>query len=215
MSDTATFSGDGKRARAKAANRQAILDAARYVFARIGYDATTVRDIIRETELAAGTFYNYFKSKEEVFEAISNDSVRRFRPLLVKVRDESQNFNDYIRGAYRAYFQFLRDENDEAIKQGAPHMALIGVRVDTPEMQTIFEEIRTDCEAALKSEGSQIFDSEYLTAAAIGIAREIGDHMLKRRPMDVDYATNFATDMLLSGFSVASKTPKNTETLSR
>ena len=81
----------GKRALAKEANRQAILDAARTVFARIGYDAANIRDIIRETDLASGTFYNYFKSKEEVFEAISNDSVRRFRPLLQKVREEAQD----------------------------------------------------------------------------------------------------------------------------
>ena len=64
----------GKRARAKEANRRAILDAARVVFARIGYEAANIRDIIRETNLASGTFYNYFKSKEEVFEAIANDS---------------------------------------------------------------------------------------------------------------------------------------------
>ena len=74
------------------------------------------RDIIRETELAAGTFYNYFKSKEEVFEAISTDSVRRFRPLLEEVRDNAQNFEEYIRGAYGAYFKFLKEENDEAIR---------------------------------------------------------------------------------------------------
>jgi len=199
MADTATLSSGGKRARSKAANRKAILDAARGVFARIGYDATTVRDIIRETELAAGTFYNYFKSKEEVFEAISDDSVRRFRPLLSRVREQSDTFHDYIRGAYQAYFQFLSDENDQAIQQGAPHIALIGVRVDTPEMQTIFEEIRADCESALESEYTLSFDSEYLAAAAIGIAREIGDHMLQRRPIDVEYATNFSTAMLLSG----------------
>ena len=37
----------GKRANTKAANRRAILTAARRVFALIGYEATTVRDIIR------------------------------------------------------------------------------------------------------------------------------------------------------------------------
>ena len=201
MATTITIKQEGKRARAKAANRKAILEAARGVFARIGYEATTVRDIIRETELAAGTFYNYFKSKEEVFEAISSDSVRRFRPLLEQVREETDTFEDYIRGAYRAYFQFLSEENDQAIDRGAPHMVLIGVRVDTPEMQTVFDEIRMDLErVALGGETNDV-DTEYLTAAAIGIARELGDHMLQRRPVNVDYATEFATSMLLSGIS--------------
>jgi len=201
MSNTIALKGEGKRARAKAANRKAILEAARGVFARIGYEATTVRDIIRETELAAGTFYNYFKSKEEVFEAISNDSVRRFRPLLEEVREHSTSFEDYIRGAYRAYFQFLKNENDEAINRGAPHLALIGVRVDTPEMQTVFEEIRTDLESVWSGGDTRNVDTEYLTAAAVGIARELGDRMLQRRPVDVDDATIFATSMLLAGIA--------------
>ena len=42
-------------------NRDAILRAAREVFTEIGLGATTVRDIIRRTDLASGTFYNYFE----------------------------------------------------------------------------------------------------------------------------------------------------------
>ncbi|MEL6246136.1 MAG: TetR/AcrR family transcriptional regulator [Pseudomonadota bacterium] len=198
MSDT-VLSATGKRARSKAANRSAILSAARAVFARIGYDATTVRDIIRETELAAGTFYNYFKSKEEVFEAIASDSTERFGEILARVREESTSFEDYIRAGYRAYFQFLHDENCDAIECNAPHIALIGVRVDTPEMQAVFNEIRSDLEVAILRGEARHVDIEYLTAATVGIAREVGDHMLQRRPVDVDGATEFATDMLLAG----------------
>src|SRR5262249_45547626 len=73
MSDAATIEPIGKRERTKAANRTAILAAARKVFAQLGYEAATVRDIIRGTDLASGTFYNYFRSKEEVFEALADD----------------------------------------------------------------------------------------------------------------------------------------------
>lgn len=191
----------GKRARLKAANRQAILEAARAVFARLGYEATNVRDIIRETELAAGTFYNYFKSKEEVFHALADSSAVRFRPHLKDVRETAAGFEDFIRGAFRAYFQFLSDENSDAISMGAPHLGLIGVRADTPEMEAVFEEIRADIEAMLAKGKVLDVDTEYLTAAAIGIARDLGDHMLKRRPVDVDKATAFATSLLLSGIT--------------
>ena len=112
MADTALYDRTGgKRARSKAANRRAILDAARGVFARIGYEATPVRDIIRETELAAGTFYNYFKSKEEVFEAIAADSTERFRERLGKVRSNATSFEAYVRVGYLAYFKFLYEAN--------------------------------------------------------------------------------------------------------
>jgi len=199
MTDKQSTVATGKRARSKAANRQAILEAARGVFALTGYEATTVRDIIRATDLGTGTFYNYFKSKEEVFQALSSDSVRRFRPILGQVRDESEGFEDFVRGAYRAFFQFLSDENSEAISGGAPHIALIGVRVDTPEMLAIFDEIRSMFEDMLGEGGAPRVDSAYLAAAAIGIARDLGDHMLLRRPVDVDAATGFAASLLLGG----------------
>jgi AcrR family transcriptional regulator len=191
--------GTGKRAKSKAANRRAILDAGRRVFARIGFDATTVRDIIRETDLAAGTFYNYFKSKEEVFEAIAEDSTHRFRTHLSDVRARATTFEDYIHQAYHAYFSFIAVENAEAIKGGAPHLALIGVRVDTPEMLAIADEIRSDLDHVLSAAGAPVIDIDYLTAAAIGIAREMGDHMLHRRPVDAGAATRFAAALLLAG----------------
>src|SRR5215813_6000485 len=89
---------EGKRERTKMANRQAILAAARRVFGEMGYDATTVRDIIRGTELASGTFYNYFKSKEEVFEALQDDSAHRFRPLLREQCERAETFETFVRG---------------------------------------------------------------------------------------------------------------------
>src|SRR5439155_26452791 len=61
MTDTTTASlSQGRREATKQANRPAILDAARDVFAQLGYGAATVRDIVRRTDLATGTFYNYF-----------------------------------------------------------------------------------------------------------------------------------------------------------
>ncbi len=190
---------DGKRASTKAANRRAILEAGRRVFARNGFEATTVRDIIRETELASGTFYNYFKSKEEVFHAIAEDSAQRFRVHLGAVRARTASLEDYVFEAYRAYFGFIAKENEAAIASGAPHLALIGVRVDTPEMEAVAEEIRADFEAALAGRNGPPLDAEYLTAAAIGIAREMGDYMLMRRPVDPETASRFAAQLLLAG----------------
>jgi len=50
--------------------RNEILDKAASLFETKGYDRTTVNDILREVNIAKGTFYYYFKSKEEVLDAI-------------------------------------------------------------------------------------------------------------------------------------------------
>lgn len=47
--------------------RQLLLDAARAAFADRGYRATTVADIVARAGTARGTFYLYFRNKEEVF----------------------------------------------------------------------------------------------------------------------------------------------------
>lgn len=196
----------GKRERAKAANREAILDAARLVFAELGYDATTVRDIIRRTELASGTFYNYFKSKEEIIEALAASSVKEIGRLLRELPREDMSFKDYLHGAFGAYFKFLADKHTDVFKLNRPQLDVPELRVDTPEMRAVYLEIRKDIETVLKSEGSPDIDVTYLTASAIGIARELGDCMLERISSDpsnpeaqVDQATQFATNLVLCG----------------
>jgi AcrR family transcriptional regulator len=56
----------GRREANKQATRQAILDAARLLFDRQGYDGTTVRDIAEAAGVTERTFFRYFESKEEL-----------------------------------------------------------------------------------------------------------------------------------------------------
>ena len=188
----------GKRERAKAANRQAILEAARRVFADLGYDATTVRDIIRGTELASGTFYNYFKSKEEVFEALQDDSAHRFRPILREQCERARTFEDFVRGTLDAYFHFLADEKASGRILHRPQSQFTH-RVDTPEMKAIFLEVRVQIERAIGRGLASNIDPDYLAAASIGIAREVGDRWLERGGDQVVYASDFCARLILTG----------------
>jgi AcrR family transcriptional regulator len=47
-----------------------IQDRARKLFARQGFHATTVTDIVREAGVARGTFYRHFEGKRDVFEQL-------------------------------------------------------------------------------------------------------------------------------------------------
>jgi AcrR family transcriptional regulator len=201
MSDAATVDAIGKRERTKAANRQAILAAARRVFAQLGYEAATVRDIIRGTELASGTFYNYFRSKEEVFEALADDGAARFKPMLRAAREGTETFEDYLRTAYGAYFRFIVEENSikgRPLDERQPH-----VRTDTPEMIAIYEEVRAGLEDAIGRGLAPRIDAEYLAYACIGIAQEVGRAMMRRSPHDVQAATEFAVGLVLQGLTGA------------
>ena len=189
----------GKRERTKLQNRRAILDAAREVFGEMGYETATVRDIIRRTGLSVGSFYNYYRSKEEVYEALSDDGARRFRPILQAQYEAARDFQSYIRGAITAYFNFIVEEHRTWYAQTPASEATPHVHVQTPEMQAVFHQVRSSISKALERDHSAPVDADYLAAACIAIAQEVGHKMLERQPIDVPAAIEFAVAMILGG----------------
>src|SRR5262245_10298223 len=53
-----------------AETRHALLDGARRIFARDGYEATTNRSIAAEVGITTGAIYHYFPSKAELYAAV-------------------------------------------------------------------------------------------------------------------------------------------------
>jgi AcrR family transcriptional regulator len=197
----------GKREQTKVANRQAILDAAREVFGELGYETSTVRDIIRRTGLAAGTFYNYYRSKEEVFAALADDGARRFAPILKGLRGRGHSFETFVRLAIEAYFGFIADEHRNWVARrpaGEPHLHVQG---ETPEMAAVFAEIRDALAEDIAERRGPFADPDYMAAACIAVAREVGDKMLERRPIDTKGAADFAVTMILGGLKGLPKAP--------
>src|SRR3569832_120857 len=139
---TANLQLSGKRDQTKVATRQAILDAAREVFGELGYETATVRDIIRRTGLAAGTFYNYYRSKEEVFAALADDGARRFSPILKGLRGKREGIEDFVRDAFVAYFEFKADEHGSWVARRPPGEPHPHVRGETPEMAAVVNEVK-------------------------------------------------------------------------
>ena len=87
---------NGARETNKTKNRQAIIEAGIRVFISKGVSETTVRDIIRSTGLASGTFYNYFNSKEEVLVAIFNDFAKEIGKTVRDENVQPNNFEEFM-----------------------------------------------------------------------------------------------------------------------
>jgi AcrR family transcriptional regulator len=70
--------------------RQEILVTARELFIKKGYEQTSVNDILKIVDIAKGTFYYYFASKEEVLMAIILDIVEEGASRAEKIlKDKS------------------------------------------------------------------------------------------------------------------------------
>jgi AcrR family transcriptional regulator len=57
------------------ARRREIVDAARRCIVRDGFHATSMQDILDESGMSAGGVYRYFKSKEDLIDAIAEDNI--------------------------------------------------------------------------------------------------------------------------------------------
>jgi AcrR family transcriptional regulator len=64
-------------AQTQAATRERIREVARRLFAERGFQTTTTRDIAQEAEIATGTLFNYFASKEAIAANLALEALER------------------------------------------------------------------------------------------------------------------------------------------
>ncbi len=196
MTEASTL--NGKRERTKAQNRAAIVAAARAVFAEAGYDAAGVRDVIRRTDLASGTFYNYFAGKEAVFRAVVDESAQEVRRRLRAARSGAETLEQFVGDAYRAWFEFLVEDElmFELMKRNAgPIRSLFGDPILGAGIQDLLDDLR----AAMLRGDLPSHDADYMAGAMAGAALELGVRMAERDPADVEGAARFATELFLGG----------------
>jgi AcrR family transcriptional regulator len=70
--------------------KTAILQIARHLFYTEGYESVTVRQIIETVGIAKGTFYHYFRSKEELLNALVDSMFDAIFPLIQDIVDNGE-----------------------------------------------------------------------------------------------------------------------------
>src|SRR3954447_7276091 len=95
--------------------RELILRAATVVFARNGYFNSKVADIARAADVADGTVYLYFKSKEEILHSIFDqnmaDAIAAGRELIKAISDPREK----LRQIAKLHLQRLGGDRELAI----------------------------------------------------------------------------------------------------
>lgn len=70
------------------ARRRQILDGAALCFARNGFHATSMQDVLKEVGLSAGAVYRYFRGKEELIGAIVGEVLERIQGTFEAAAEE-------------------------------------------------------------------------------------------------------------------------------
>lgn len=195
----------GKREINRLRNRSTILLSARECFRDKGYENTTIRDIVRQTGLAAGTFYNYFSSKQDIFVALLSDFLAELNRELSESRRGQASAEQVIYSAYAALFRATAEDplvyelahhNDRAIRE------LFGSDIPGLAMMSLADDIEYAVSQGLLPD----VDQDYLSAAFTGLGYEMSlrvAHRARRKPeaatQEARNATRFATDLLMKG----------------
>lgn len=114
--------------------RAEIITAARRLFGTKEYEKTTMQDVIDELGIAKGTIYYYFKSKEELLDAVINqmgdEVVERMQSVIENERGNALEMFQQLIAAGR-----IADENAEIMEQlhnprnAGMHAAMMAVAV--------------------------------------------------------------------------------------
>lgn len=120
-----------RRERQKEQRRERIFEAAIELFRLKGFDATTVEEIAEAADVAKGTFFNYFPSKEALLGELARGQVRR---LTAAVRAEPQFTTLDTRSRIRLVYRALA-----AGIAGRPDMLRL-VAVETALRQPVYDE---------------------------------------------------------------------------
>ena len=109
LEESASWASDGKAPRTARGARtlRKILDAALHEFGERGFADSSIVGITSRAEVALGTFYTYFDSKEAVFRALVRDMSLQVRDTVAPSLEGAKDALDGERRALAAFLRFV------------------------------------------------------------------------------------------------------------
>lgn len=124
-----------RREREKDATRQKILDAARDLFAKQGYDAVSLRRIASVIEYSPTTIYLYFKDKADLMKRLCSEDFAAFTAQVSQYAGVTDPV-ERIRMSGRIYIRFAMEHPE--------HFRLMFMTKPAPELVEVDEEELTE-----------------------------------------------------------------------
>ena len=93
--------------------RRELIDTAERLFMERGYEHTAISDIVKELNIAQGTLYYYFRSKEDILEAVVEKSIAVLEQNVIELTQDD-GIDEVIRlnAAINGILGFVSQRND-------------------------------------------------------------------------------------------------------
>jgi AcrR family transcriptional regulator len=167
--------------RRRARTRESLVSAARGLIAENGVSGLRVGEITERADVALGSFYNHFESKDDVVEAIVSETVRAIAaantPLIESVEDPAE-------AASVSYRRFVRLAGED------PELARLLVNLNRAEARSesmLVPEAQRTLERGVETGRFEISDTSVALTTIIGGAVAVIQGILEERlPADAD-----------------------------
>lgn len=191
----------GKREANKEINRIKIIESGIEIFSKKGISETTVRDIIRNTGLASGTFYNYFKNKEEVLIAALDDAAYDLAKILEKGRKKANNLEEFIEFQVDPFFEMVSKLPELFLLLSTNLEVVDRFTIQTPQMTLAIEDLKKDLELAIKNKIIPDVDIDYFSAVFSSTIEAVAiEYVKNKKKTDLENAKAFCVNFLVKSF---------------
>jgi len=197
--------GRQNRERQKTVRRDAILAAARSVFAEKGYEGATIADIAREAGVASGTVYLYYASKTDLFAALNGRLFEVIGEALLKAEvhpDVRENTRERINGVFAACGEY-RDLVRLVFLNPDPRSEVARRRVqsaDDARLRPLAELIKTGIDAGVVRKGDPAFLARIINGLVISALYQC---FVLSDGRDVQVYEGVVTDMIVGALAPA------------
>lgn len=160
--------------------RTEILKAAIRVFSKHGFDGAKMEYIAKEAGIGKGTVYEYFESKDRLFEEILKFSVEQFRIGLKEGMDKGESIEQKIMNCSRFTAQFANDHMEFVHIAMQVKILSEDIRVHHMAVQSIIIDYYKEMVKAAKAKGEfrSDLDVELATCCIMGTLEQFCKQMV-------------------------------------
>lgn len=180
-------------------NRDAIKQAAWYVFAHNGLDGSTVRDIVGQSGISIGTFYNYYGTREAVFHELLSDLTTEIRQKSNQARSRENDLEAMLQSSYKGFLEFILglDHALDFCARNQHHIRSYLFKL--PATNGIVSDLKLDLQRVLPDHSFEPSELEQIASLIVANGLELLLQSRDEVPLDISPGTTLLTKILVGG----------------
>ena len=196
----------------KQAKKQDIIEAAMKVFAQKGFANTKMADVAEKANIGKGTIYEYFKSKEEIFEFVFNHFMESMETSVAKAIFKITDPVEKIKVIFQSWADMIATHTTDIVEIMLDFWAEAVRKKDEKELGIVkLEKIYEDFRKIIKSildEGVRLgkfksVDTFYTASLMLGAMDGLMiQWIMNKNIFDVKKATEHSMKVFLEGICV-------------